>query len=166
MNFRQRLVDRMRAAEESRLYDMLYRDPVTGVLNRRALDGTMSPAVALVDVDSLKWVNDELGHRAGDAELRHTATALVLAFGEPYVFRAGGDEFAIRGSSAAELLTALWDLQDNGARFSVGAGRTLAEADEMLRRNKRWREAAGLRAPRGEPPPWRDQVKAALSTRR
>lgn len=57
----------------------------------------MAPfAVALIDLDGLKEINDTLGHHAGDDALAATAVAFraVLRDGD-LVARLGGDEFAI-----------------------------------------------------------------------
>ncbi len=93
---------RDRARSEAR------RDPLTGVLNRRALyeaaDGELARArrtgqpttVAYVDVDDFKRVNDRFGHDAGDAVLRSVAGTLVASLRETdTVARLGGDEFAV-----------------------------------------------------------------------
>jgi diguanylate cyclase (GGDEF)-like protein len=83
-------------------------DSLTGLRNRRAFDGRVrdewrravrygSPlALLLVDIDGLKRVNDELGHRAGDTLLRRTAAAIRHSLrGSDVGARWGGDEFAI-----------------------------------------------------------------------
>ena len=81
-------------------------DPLTGLPNRRALDlrlseVTTSPsgqpcAVALVDVDRFKAVNDAHSHAAGDAVLHSVATCLRTALrGQDLVARYGGDEFVV-----------------------------------------------------------------------
>ena len=83
-----------------------YTDPLTGLANRTrfmhdlqaALDGAgpAGPAVCLLDLDGFKFVNDALGHRAGDRVLQSVAerlTALVPA--DATVARLGGDEFGI-----------------------------------------------------------------------
>lgn len=83
-------------------------DSLTGLDNRRALDDRVrdewrraarygSPlALLLLDIDGLKRINDELGHRAGDHLLRRTATAIRDSLRASDVgARWGGDEFAI-----------------------------------------------------------------------
>ncbi len=83
-------------------------DSLTGLCNRRALDDRVrdewrranrygSPlALLLVDIDGLKRINDQLGHRAGDNLLRRTATAIRYSLRASDVgARWGGDEFAI-----------------------------------------------------------------------
>lgn len=83
-------------------------DELTGTLNRRAgkarLNGTLLQAreeqkiltVAMLDVNELKKVNDQYGHKEGDNLLRFMATVLMnhLSQGD-YIFRLSGDEFII-----------------------------------------------------------------------
>src|SRR3954453_20681967 len=72
-----------RAELYSRLVDAAYRDPLTGLANRRAFDERLAQAVAapvallLGDVDGLKDLNDTAGHDAGDEALRTVACALA-----------------------------------------------------------------------------------------
>ncbi len=81
-------------------------DPVTGVLNRRALEKALADlldpdryeefAVLLVDLDGFKQVNDTLGHDAGDsviAEVSRRLTSVCRA--DDLIARLGGDEFVI-----------------------------------------------------------------------
>lgn len=76
-------------------------DPLTGLLNRssyeRLIDGSTSDiALAVVDVDHFKQVNDTYGHEIGDAVLRRVGASLMHAFrSTDYVCRIGGDEFAV-----------------------------------------------------------------------
>ncbi len=76
-------------------------DPLTGVLNHAAIveelraqlderDGARL-AVAMVDVDGLKAINDTFGHQIGDAAL--LAVAKALSENGALVGRYGGDEF-------------------------------------------------------------------------
>jgi diguanylate cyclase (GGDEF)-like protein len=77
-------------------------DPLTGMLNRRALieaaHGGMPTLLALVifDVDRFKRVNDTYGHLAGDAVIQAIArmmTAELAPLGT--IARVGGEEFAL-----------------------------------------------------------------------
>lgn len=85
-------------------------DPLTGLLNRRALvqelDRQLAMAlraghwllVAALDLDGFKQVNDQHGHDAGDALLRGVALALRKALrGGDVLARMGGDEFVAVG---------------------------------------------------------------------
>ena len=83
-------------------------DPLTGLLNRRALERDVRRekaraarygrkfSVMVIDVDGLKQVNDSEGHLAGDLYLRSLAQSLseVLRSGDE-AYRIGGDEFVI-----------------------------------------------------------------------
>ncbi|RJK94250.1 putative bifunctional diguanylate cyclase/phosphodiesterase [Vallicoccus soli] len=81
-------------------------DPLTGLGNRvllgRAMADALAPAggspvvaLALLDLDHFKQVNDGLGHTAGDELLVLVAERLVAAAGDGLVARLGGDEFAV-----------------------------------------------------------------------
>lgn len=78
-------------------------DALTGVANRLAWDEAVDGAVEggpagviVVDVDRLKWVNDNRGHEAGDRLLQATADILRNAVrSHDLVARLGGDEFAV-----------------------------------------------------------------------
>ena len=87
---------------------MSYTDPLTGVFNRRYLDGfidriaeTIAPyagyGVLMVDVDRFKLLNDLSGHLYGDECLRRIATTLQrgLRDSDDFVIRYGGEEFAV-----------------------------------------------------------------------
>jgi diguanylate cyclase (GGDEF)-like protein len=106
--------NRQLAEASEQLTRSAHTDALTGLLNRRAFEdmlssGALAPpagAVAVVDLNNLKPINDRLGHAAGDAAIQAVARALVrhtrLA---DRVYRIGGDEFVVvlQGGSAADL---------------------------------------------------------------
>ncbi|HZB20008.1 MAG TPA: diguanylate cyclase, partial [Blastococcus sp.] len=99
---RKSLLETERAAGQLRR--QAYEDPLTHLPNRRyaeaRLDGLLStgaaPALAVVDVDRFKGINDAFGHPAGDAALRTVAELLVEGVRDTdEVCRWAGDEFVI-----------------------------------------------------------------------
>ena len=92
---------RQRAAREQQLKDELYRDPLTGIYNRRYYEEvarkTIGPAgVALMDVDDFKICNDTYGHYAGDMALETAANAIRSCIrNADLLIRYGGDEFLL-----------------------------------------------------------------------
>jgi diguanylate cyclase (GGDEF)-like protein len=97
---------RLRATETELAHQALH-DALTGLPNRALLlrrleleiaaaeTGT-ALAVLFLDLDNFKFVNDSLGHRAGDDLLRAAGVRIVNAVrGEDLVARIGGDEFVI-----------------------------------------------------------------------
>ncbi len=156
------------------------RDELTGLYNRRGFfalaeerlitAGFRGGAVDLfiVDMDNLKWVNDNLGHLEGDHALRSVAQVLREVFGDGYVVgRIGGDEFGAIGTETAELSPELaaarlvGHLENHNARqdrnyqvsVSMGTARygpgqpcslddLIARADREMYAQKRWKKAS------------------------
>lgn len=89
-------------------------DPLTGLLNRRALldrvltrAGDVRQRLLLIDVDHFKAINDTHGHEIGDAVLRELASLLGRrTHGRCLIGRLGGEEFALIGP-AGDLTAAL-----------------------------------------------------------
>lgn len=116
------VVQRLRS--EERLTEAATTDTLTGLLNRRALGrvlGRLQPgsAVALIDIDHFKGLNDEHGHAVGDQAL--------AAFGEllreslrltEHSARFGGEEFALvfPDKAAHEAVQILERLREEWAR--------------------------------------------------
>lgn len=79
-------------------------DSVTGTLNRSAFDAGVGleaasasfGTVVMLDMDDLKRINDELGHTAGDAALKHLVGVLRNELRpSDKLYRWGGDEFLL-----------------------------------------------------------------------
>ncbi len=96
----------LRAREALR--DLSYRDPLTNLYNRRYLFEVLATevrraqryghpfALALLDVDNFRHVNNVFGHLRGDEILKGIADLLLHNLRAcDYVFRYGGDEFLL-----------------------------------------------------------------------
>jgi len=104
--------ERDRAITEARtLEELSERDPLTGLLNRRALEARFADlraegftTMAVIDVDKFKTVNDMYGHAIGDCVLKSVASALRRDDVNSLAFRMGGEEFILllRGKGAFE----------------------------------------------------------------
>ena len=92
--------------QEHSLDEMAFKDSLTGVKNHAAYsrikekmesklqqDGNHRFAIAVMDVNNLKQVNDAIGHKAGDALIISAAKLLCDVFAHSPVCRIGGDEF-------------------------------------------------------------------------
>ena len=98
---------------------MAFSDELTGLPSRRALTDALIRlpelyAVAMIDIDHFKKLNDEHGHAAGDQVLRMIGSTLTRTEGGGRPFRYGGEEFAVLfpGKSAEESLPYLEDLRE------------------------------------------------------
>ncbi len=106
-------------------------DPLTGLYDRRSFDRLLDMAVArsnrygwsftlvMLDVDSLKSINDREGHPAGDAVLRELGDRFrhALRVGDDAA-RIGGDEFAmILPNTPPDAVSSLLDRVSSGEGF-------------------------------------------------
>jgi diguanylate cyclase len=95
-------------AELERVGEMVRADQLTTALNRRGLDEAFQTeaargersgkplAIALLDLDNFKALNDRLGHQAGDSALVHLVNVVREAIRPTDVIgRYGGEEFVI-----------------------------------------------------------------------
>jgi diguanylate cyclase (GGDEF)-like protein len=89
-------------------------DPLTGLMNRRALfggpDSTPSgTAIVVMDLDHLKTINDRFGHAAGDRVLRGFAEVIFSNIrAQDLAARLGGEEFCIMlSASSPKAVTAI-----------------------------------------------------------
>ncbi len=120
----------------ARLAEQLGSDPLTACLNRRSLESRLrsdlrqarrrgsSVAVAAIDVDHFKEINDSLGHPMGDLVLQQVAGIMQqTARDSDAVARAGGDEFVIvlPDTGWEGALTFAERLREEVERFTFGS---------------------------------------------
>jgi diguanylate cyclase (GGDEF)-like protein len=99
--------------DQQRLAALAVRDPLTALLNRRALLPHMNQwlswswryerpvGVVLLDIDHFKQINDAYGHAGGDAALVAIAEAITETVRDSDVVgRFGGDEFVVLAPEA------------------------------------------------------------------
>ncbi|MER8819493.1 diguanylate cyclase [Mesorhizobium sp. M0991] len=97
-----------RKQAEDRIHFMANHDVLTGLPNRALLEDRLSQAVlyaqrydrwvtvVFIDLDNFKFVNDTLGHNAGDELLKIVASRMVdCVRATDTVVRLGGDEFVV-----------------------------------------------------------------------
>ena len=99
------------AAVAHEAYQMAFRDELTGLPGRRALNERMQRlgrnyVIAMTDVDHFKKFNDTHGHDVGDQVLRLVASRLSKVTGGGRAYRYGGEEFALvfAGKTAEECV--------------------------------------------------------------
>ncbi len=100
--------ERLAKAEKTKARLIADTDPLTGLANRRAFLRALGRrasglarsrngfALAMVDLDGFKPINDTFGHAAGDRVLEGIGSRLARAAGDgALIARTGGDEFAL-----------------------------------------------------------------------
>jgi diguanylate cyclase (GGDEF)-like protein/PAS domain S-box-containing protein len=122
---------------ERRLHHLAHHDPLTGLANRTLLQERLKQAIALaqrkrtvgalafLDLDNFKHINDSLGHDVGDAVLVEIAARLRANMREEdTVARVGGDEFVlvINDQSSPERVADLIERIRRGINTPVETG--------------------------------------------
>jgi diguanylate cyclase (GGDEF)-like protein len=155
------------------LVEVSQQDPLTGLLNRRGLDARIGAlvssadlndapmAVAVIDVDRFKRINDSFSHTVGDAVLRRVAAVIrEHCRQDDLPVRYGGDEFLlvlagadlVAGGKVLERLKAAidaypWHAEARGLVVTLSIGlaarargaamaQAIAAADEALYKAK------------------------------
>ncbi|SMC59154.1 diguanylate cyclase (GGDEF) domain-containing protein [Oscillospiraceae bacterium] len=95
-----------RIFEVEDIMDLYVKDALTGLYNRRGFERDISAlfengvtkkyplAVASIDMDGLKYINDTFGHSAGDSAIKAISECVTKALNpDEFAARMGGDEF-------------------------------------------------------------------------
>ncbi|WP_435656370.1 GGDEF domain-containing protein [Brucella pituitosa] len=122
---------------KKRWEDAASRDHLTELPNRRSLiafgqaclennqDNQGRRAVAMLDIDDFKTINDTYGHQAGDLVLQDIAVRIVdVMYPEDFIARSGGEEFVIifghKGSMSPEISAERIRQIIGSKRFQIG----------------------------------------------
>ncbi|MBD0383860.1 putative bifunctional diguanylate cyclase/phosphodiesterase [Paenibacillus sedimenti] len=137
-----------RNEEKQQMKLLAYHDGLTGLYNRRGfkekavslikqhMNERLTLELMIIDIDHFKWVNDSLGHDAGDQLLLQAAERIVASVGNNTLLaRLGGDEFIVIQSGIqqegdiAEVAERIIDafkqpmlLDDHEVRVTLSAG--------------------------------------------
>lgn len=139
-------------------YQMAFRDELTGLPGRRALNERLQRlgrqyVIAMADVDHFKAFNDTHGHDVGDEVLRLVASRLRTVGGGGRAYRYGGEEFT--------LVFPGRNLQD--CLPHLEAVRQAVEAYVMQLRDKASRPASAQQGKRGRGSRSSGQVSVTIS---
>ncbi len=141
--------------KQRELEELAVTDSLTGLLNRTRLEEHLADAgrlsaVAVIDLDHFKDVNDANGHLAGDLVLRDFAAILRSnTRATDSVFRYGGEEFLVifSGTTVSEAARIIgrcaeeWSERNPAFTFSAGIAEggteAVKQADDLLYNAKR-----------------------------
>jgi diguanylate cyclase (GGDEF)-like protein/PAS domain S-box-containing protein len=129
------ITERKRMEDKLKAWSLL--DELTGLYNRRGFFALAEQQLKLskranrglllfyIDLDRLKWINDNLGHSEGDHALTETANIFRSVFRtSDIIARVGGDEFAI---IAIEATSGGMDIIKNRIQKSVEIQNSISE---------------------------------------
>jgi diguanylate cyclase (GGDEF)-like protein len=120
-------------------YNMAYRDELTGLPQRRALNEQLQTvgkrySLAMLDVDHFKKFNDTHGHDVGDQVLQMVASRIRKVRGGGRAFRYGGEEFAVvfHGKDKTDA-----------AHYLEQVRKSIADYEMVIREDEREEDLAG-----------------------
>jgi diguanylate cyclase (GGDEF)-like protein len=120
-------------------YNMAYRDELTSLPQRRALNEQLQTvgkrySLAMLDVDHFKKFNDTHGHDVGDQVLQMVAGRIRKVRGGGRAFRYGGEEFAVvfHGKDKADA-----------AHYLEQVRKSIADYEMVIREDEREEDLAG-----------------------
>ncbi len=142
--------------EASELFHLATHDPLTGLPNRALFFRPAAPRhgqrpapapsgwpSSILDMDGLKPINDNYGHRAGDAAIRQVAARIrKISRQSDTVARLGGDEFGVvlsrvadragvaaHGDRLADTIAAPFEFEEKEIRLGASIGMSLFPED-------------------------------------
>jgi len=134
-------------------YRMAFRDELTGIPGRRALNEQLAAlgsryTIAMLDVDHFKKFNDTYGHDLGDQVLKMVAAHITRVSGGGRAFRYGGEEFTVLfpGRDAEETIPHLEAVREDieSYRMALRAADRPAWSRGAKRQRGSWRGRRGV----------------------
>lgn len=129
-------------------HDMAYRDELTGLPARRALNEVLSApgrkyVVAMMDIDHFKKFNDRHGHDVGDDVLKIVASKIAKVTGGGRAFRYGGEEFTVvfKGKDLPVCIPHLEAVREDIANYKI----TLREKDSRPKSRSQGKQKRGIK---------------------
>lgn len=133
-------------ATQAQMEHMAYHDALTDLPNRSYLVERLEEelrkaaaqdflgALLFIDLDQFKYINDSLGHPAGDGVLKHVAERLLSITTEnDVVVRLGGDEFVVVITNLGDdLPTAILRVEEIGERIRSSVSQPYQHNDLTL----------------------------------
>ena len=104
------ILSKLSPEERKLIADLIEKDPLTGVYNRRKLYKDLEIFIALsdrykrgcglliIDIDYFKDINDHMGHLEGDrilVEVVKSIESIIRSYDKTHIYRYGGDEFIV-----------------------------------------------------------------------
>jgi diguanylate cyclase (GGDEF)-like protein len=130
-------------------YGMAFRDELTGLPSRRALNESMMKlgrryTIAMIDVDHFKNFNDTYGHDLGDQVLKIVARKIMETGGGSKHYRYGGEEFTVLfpGKNMKAAIPYLEELREAIADYKMA----LRASDRPTRQKSANRTRGAFRA--------------------
>ena len=131
--------DSLTGVKSKRTYDDYERS-----INRQISDGECDEfSLVVCDINGLKYVNDNFGHKAGDDLIRSASQLICGIFKHSPVFRIGGDEFVVilngrdraeRGALMHEINRRLEEnIKDGGVVVAAGLSDYIPDYDESIK---------------------------------
>lgn len=131
--------DSLTGVKNKRTYDEFER-----VLNQQIADGVHEEfSLVICDINGLKFVNDNYGHKAGDDLILAASQMICTIFKHSPVFRIGGDEFVVvltgrdraeRGALMHEInRRSVANIKEGGVVVAAGMSDYIPDYDESVK---------------------------------
>jgi len=147
-------------------HDMAYRDELTALPSRRALNQLMLSlgrryTIAMLDIDHFKKFNDTHGHDIGDEVLQMVAAKIARVGGGGKPFRYGGEEFTIvfPGKTPQQA-----EQQLEGLRAEIENYRMVVRQDQRRNQSKSaMKSGRQIRSKKGSKKPRQQTLSVTIS---